>query len=62
MNFPFICSNIPAVPTYGVYISQLIQCSELALPIMISLTGVADNKEATRPKIPSYFRRITVPP
>jgi hypothetical protein len=27
MNFPFICSNIPAVPTYGVYISQLIQCS-----------------------------------
>ena len=24
VNFPFICSNIPAVPAYGVYISQLI--------------------------------------
>ena len=23
-NFPFICSNIPAEPAYGVYISQLI--------------------------------------
>ena len=23
MNFPFICSNIPAVPAYGVYISQM---------------------------------------
>ena len=25
MNFPFICSKIPAAPTYGVYISQLIR-------------------------------------
>jgi hypothetical protein len=25
VNFPFICSNIPAAPAYGVYISQLIQ-------------------------------------
>ena len=24
VNFPFICSNIPAAPAYGVYISQLI--------------------------------------
>jgi hypothetical protein len=24
VNFPFICSNIPATPAYGVYISQLI--------------------------------------
>jgi len=23
VNFPFICSNITAAPTYGVYISQL---------------------------------------
>ena len=23
-NFPFLCSNIPAAPAYGVYISQLI--------------------------------------
>ena len=29
LNFPFICSNIPAVPAYGVYtgISQMIQYS-----------------------------------
>ena len=27
MNFPFICSNIPAVPAYGVYISLLIRYS-----------------------------------
>jgi hypothetical protein len=24
-NFPFICTNIPAAPAYGVYISQLIR-------------------------------------
>jgi hypothetical protein len=27
VNFPFICSNIPTAPAYGVYISQLIQYS-----------------------------------
>ena len=27
VNFPFICSNIPATLAYGVYISQLIQYS-----------------------------------
>jgi hypothetical protein len=27
INFPFICSNIPAAPAYGVYISQLIRYS-----------------------------------
>jgi hypothetical protein len=27
VNFPFICSNIPAAPVYGVYISQLIRYS-----------------------------------
>ena len=27
VNFPFICSNIPAPPAYGVYISQLIRYS-----------------------------------
>jgi hypothetical protein len=25
--FPFTCSNIPAAPAYGVYISQMIQYS-----------------------------------
>jgi hypothetical protein len=27
VNFPVICSNIPAAPVYGVYISQLIRYS-----------------------------------
>ena len=27
VNLPFICSNIPATPAYGVYISQLIRYS-----------------------------------
>jgi hypothetical protein len=27
VNFPFICSNIPAAPAYGVYISKLIRYS-----------------------------------
>jgi hypothetical protein len=27
VNFPFICSNIPAAPVYGVYLSQLIRYS-----------------------------------
>ena len=30
MNFPFICSNIPATPAYGVYVTQLKQCSALS--------------------------------
>jgi hypothetical protein len=25
VNFPFLCSNIPAAPAYGVYISRLIR-------------------------------------
>jgi hypothetical protein len=30
VNFPFICSNIPAAAAYGVYISQLIQYSRVS--------------------------------
>jgi hypothetical protein len=37
VNFPFICSNIPAAPAYGVYISRLIDIPELVVPIRISL-------------------------
>ena len=28
VNFPFICSNIPAAPAYGVYISLMISLIE----------------------------------
>jgi hypothetical protein len=31
MNFPFICSMIPAAPAYGVYISQLIRYSRACI-------------------------------
>ena len=27
VNFPFLCSNIPSAPVYGVFISQLMQYS-----------------------------------
>ena len=27
VNLPFLCSNIPAAPAYGVYVSQLIRYS-----------------------------------
>jgi hypothetical protein len=27
VNFPFLCSNIPFSPAYGVYVSQLIWCA-----------------------------------
>ena len=29
VNFPYMSSNIPANPTYGVYISQLIRISRI---------------------------------
>ena len=31
INFPFLCSNIPAAPAYGVYISQLIRYSRACI-------------------------------
>ena len=29
VNYPYMCSNIPTKPTYGVYISQLIRISRI---------------------------------
>ena len=29
VNYPFMCSNIPAKPTYGVYLSQLVRISRI---------------------------------
>ena len=45
VNFPFICRNIPAAPTNGVYISQLIRYSR-------AWKRFAANKEATEPRVP----------
>jgi len=49
---PFICSNIPAMPAYGVYISQLIRYSRACVSYQDFLERVADNKEATEPRVP----------
>jgi hypothetical protein len=32
VNFPFLCSNIPLSPAYGVYVSQLIRCAKACFP------------------------------
>jgi len=37
MNFPFICSNIPAALAYGVHISQLMRYSRACGSYNISL-------------------------
>ena len=29
VNYPYMCSNIPAKPTYGVYVSQLVRISRI---------------------------------
>ena len=29
VNYPYMCSNIPTKPTYGVYISQLIRINRI---------------------------------
>jgi hypothetical protein len=36
VNSSFICSNIQATPSYGVYISQLIRYSRVCGPIRVS--------------------------
>ena len=54
VNFKFKCSNIPAVPAYRVYISQLIQYSRAcgSYPDLLDIL-VAANKDATEPIVPS---------
>ena len=51
VKIPFISSNIPAVPDYGVYISQLIGYSR-ACGSYQDFLPVAANKEATEPRVP----------
>ena len=46
VNFPFTCSNTPATPVYGVYISQLTRYSRIILRVI-------DNEAATEPRVPS---------
>jgi hypothetical protein len=49
LNLPFICSNIPAAPAYGVYISQLMRFYGACGSYQDFL---AANKEPTEPRVP----------
>ena len=40
VNFPFLSSNIPSSPSYGVYISQLIRYTTCLLFVFLILVGV----------------------
>ena len=59
VNFPFICSNIPAAPAYGVYnISQMIRYSRACGSYQDFIKRVDANKEATVPRVP--FGKVEV--
>ena len=64
MNFPFICSNIPAAPAYGVYISQLIRYSRAYgssqdfLDRVLLLTEKLLKEEFLLVKLKSSLRKI----
>ena len=51
VNFLFICSNIPAAPVYGVYISWLIRYPR-ACGSYQDFLRIAANKEAIDPMVP----------
>ena len=64
VNFPFICSNIPAAPAYGVCISQLIRYSRACgsyqdfLDRGLLLTRKLLNQEFLLVKLKSSLRMI----
>jgi hypothetical protein len=46
VNFPYLCSNIPASPAYGLYILQLIRCARACLTYdqFLVLSSLQTNK------------------
>ena len=66
VNFPFLCSNIPAAPAYGVYISQLIRNSRACgsyhdfLDRGLLLTRKVLNQGFLVVKLKSLHRNLTV--
>jgi hypothetical protein len=66
VNIPFICSNIPAAPAYGVYISQLIRYSRACGSYQdfhdrgLLLTRKLLNKVFLLVKLKSSLRKFTV--
>ena len=66
VKFPFICSNIPAAPAYGVYISQMIRYSRACgsyqdfLDRGLLLTRKLLNQGFLLEKLKSSLRNVTV--
>jgi hypothetical protein len=66
VNFPFICSNIPTAPAYGVYISQMIRYSRSCgsyqdfLDRGLPLTRKLLNQVFLLVKLKSSLRNFTV--
>jgi hypothetical protein len=66
VNIPFICSNIPAAPAYGVYISQLIRYSRACGSYQdfhdrgLLLTRKLLNKVFLLVKLKSSLRKFTL--
>jgi hypothetical protein len=64
VNFPFICSNIPVAPAYGVYTSQMIRYSRACgsyqdfLDIGLLLTRKLLNQGFPLVKLKSSLRKI----
>jgi hypothetical protein len=61
LNFPFICSNIPAAPAYMEYISQMIRYSRACGSYQDFLDRgllLTSYKEATEPRVP--FGKVEV--
>jgi hypothetical protein len=53
VNFPFICSNIPAAAAYAVYTSHLSDIPAHVVYLNDFFNRVAANKETTDPRVPS---------
>ena len=64
VNFPFLSSNIPAAPAYGVYISQLIRYSRACISYHdfldrgLLLTRKLLNQEFQMVKLKSFIRKF----
>ena len=64
VNFPFVCSNIPAAPAYGVYMSQMIRYSRACgsyrdfLDRGLLLTRKLLNQEFLLVKLKSSLRKL----